>query len=346
LSTWYFLYPKRFAFYPGDYEDPGLGGSEGSLVVLARALARAGHQVSVFNCCYKPGVYEGVTWRHEWEIDEAPAPDVLVSVRIEEAVRSHLKAQSRLYWMLDDRTHGAVTFAREFGSSGGRIVVASKAMRNALALCGLVEPVVEIPLPVELDARAEALPRKQACLYCSAPNRGLDALLALWPSVRACLAGAELWVTGGYQMWGYTNEEASERYRSVVGEAHELEGVTLFGVVPRQTLALLRASCMLMTYPCRFHEMFCLSAAECTVAGVPIVASDIAALSERVINGRTGYLIAGDIARPEVQHEFVSRIVSLLGHPRVVERMSRVARGSAAHYSPQQVASRWSSLLV
>jgi len=59
---WQFHHSKRNTFYPPDYESPGLGGSEASLIVLTRTLASRGHSVEVFNCCYKPGVYDGVRW--------------------------------------------------------------------------------------------------------------------------------------------------------------------------------------------------------------------------------------------------------------------------------------------
>src|SRR5262249_50096755 len=83
---WQFHYPKRNSFYPPDYEDPGLGGAEASLVLLTRALAARGHRVEVFNCCYRPGAYAGVRWRMCWELSDAPTPDVAVAVRFDEAL--------------------------------------------------------------------------------------------------------------------------------------------------------------------------------------------------------------------------------------------------------------------
>ena len=40
-----FYYGKRITFGPIDENVPGLGGSEGSLLVLARELAKRGHRV-------------------------------------------------------------------------------------------------------------------------------------------------------------------------------------------------------------------------------------------------------------------------------------------------------------
>jgi glycosyltransferase involved in cell wall biosynthesis len=92
--------------------------------------------------------------------------------------------------------------------------------------------------------------------------------------------------------------------------------------------------------------MFCLAAAECAAAGLPIVASDIGALSERVIDNETGYLIRGDISQLSVQQQFVDSIVSLLNYPERIEQMSHAARLHATHSSPPEVAARWSELLI
>ena len=71
-----FYYGKRITFGPADENIPGLGGSEGSLLVLSRELARRGHRVEVYNACWAPGEYDGVLWKGAWDIDSAETPDV------------------------------------------------------------------------------------------------------------------------------------------------------------------------------------------------------------------------------------------------------------------------------
>src|ERR1039458_1126861 len=120
MGHWQFIYAKRLSFYPLDYEVAGLGGSESALVRLSRGLGRRGHRVEVFNCCYKPGVYDGVAWRL---LSEFPcgSPDVVVYMRFEESVVfPHHSAGRHLFWMLDDRPAGATYFGNKCRARGSR----------------------------------------------------------------------------------------------------------------------------------------------------------------------------------------------------------------------------------
>lgn len=342
MSHWQFHYPKRNAFYPPDYEAPGLGGSEAVLVVLTRALARRGHRVEVFNSCFKPGYYEGVRWRMSWELSEAASPDVAVAVRFEEALwPCNSEANCHLFWMLDDRPGGPNAFINRFGERGGRVVVASQAMQRRLDEAGIRAPTVLIPLPIETHRYRFDLPRATACLYSSMPNRGLDVLLDFWPRIRSQVPSAELWVTSGWQLWGFTKSEAEDRWRQVIGNQPLPEGVRLFGPVQRAELCRLQETAWLTLYPCRFPEMFCLVAAESAAAGTPLIASALDALVERVSHRQSGVLISGCIEREEVRDKFVFEAVALLTDPEQREKYACNAREKADLYSDDSVAATW-----
>ncbi len=120
-----FYYPKRLSFCPLDYETPGLGGSEASLVLVAKALAERGHKVEVYNACWQPNIYNGVAWKGAWEIDNAPNPDVFVAVRFKSAIIDR-KAKVNLFWMLDDRVDGAISFVETFPEE--TVILASDTM--------------------------------------------------------------------------------------------------------------------------------------------------------------------------------------------------------------------------
>ena len=106
-----FYYPKRLSFCPLDYETPGLGGSEASLVLVAKALAERGHKVEVYNACWQPNIYNGVAWKGAWEIDNAPNPDVFVAVRFKSAIIDSVFVTRILY---HKRTEKSVDFLQTF----------------------------------------------------------------------------------------------------------------------------------------------------------------------------------------------------------------------------------------
>ncbi|MFF4339379.1 glycosyltransferase family 4 protein [Kitasatospora sp. NPDC001540] len=345
---WHFHYPKRNSFYPPDYENPGLGGSEASLVLLARALAARGHQVEVFNCCYRPGVYDGVTWRHTWELPSTPSPDVAVAVRFDESLwPTDSKAGRHLFWMLDDRTRGPATFTDTFRHRGGKVVLASHAMQQRLDTAGIDIPTALIPLPVETDRYTRPIEdRPNVCLFASMPNRGLDIALAIWPRIRAAVPDAELWVTSGWQLWGFTNSEADDRWHQLLGGSPLPDGVRLLGARPRDELIDIQQQAALTLYPCRFPEMFCLAAAESAAAGTPVITSAIDALTERVQHNRTGLLIPGDITTPEVQDAFVQSTIAVLSDRDLRIPLAHAAKRSVRHLAPERIASAWEELVL
>jgi glycosyltransferase involved in cell wall biosynthesis len=344
---WQFYYAKRNSFYPPDYENAGLGGSEASIVVLSRALAARGHQVEVFNCCYRPGVYDGVTWRQAWELADAATPDVAVAVRFEESLWPRESVAPRyLFWMLDDRTSGPASFTERFGDLGGMVVVASEAMRRRLDAAQVEVPTVTIPLPVEIERyRGPTGDRRSVCLFSSMPNRGLDVALSIWPAIRAAVHDAELWVTGGWQLWGFTSSEAEDRWNQILGTAPLPAGVRLLGPVSRTELVSIQQRAALTFYPCRFPEMFCLAAAESAAAGTPVVASATEALLERIEHNHTGLLIPGDISSPVVKSSFAQAVTTLLTDRNRLDRLARNARQSVSQLVPDRVARAWETLV-
>jgi len=308
--------------------------------VLTEGLARFGHQVEVFTNCSRPGIIHGVRWRQREDISRAQRPEVMVSVWNETSVVISEVNIPHLFWMLDFRTAGAKEFLRAPGAPRREIIVASRAMRELLVGQLSATDPIEIPHPVPLGCYPR-LARRLAALYCSVPDRGLDVALKLWPRIRQRIPEAELWVTSGYELWGYSPTEADRLARKVVKTERLPAGVKLWGVIRKAHLTRLQASASLMFYPCRAEELFCLSAAECAAAGLPIVTSHIGALSERVVDGVTGFLIEGDIESGEVQRAFVDRAVQLLSDPGLCRRMGEEGRKLTRSYSIDEVVPLW-----
>lgn len=338
-----FYYPKRLAFSPADFENPGLGGGESSIVLLSKSLANHGHYVEVFCACWNPGIYDGVVWRGAWEIYDSDIPDIMIHVRTKSSIIDR-RAKQNIFWMLDDRADGAIYFSKKYPNQ--QVIVASDAMVRKLKNAGFVGKYTLINFPIETN-RFENAPLPSAsrlCLHTSMPNRGLLQLINLWPHVKKMVPDAQLIATSGWELWGYTHEEATDRLRQTLGHNFDDSGVKLAGVLPRQDLINLIKTSRIGIFPSSFPEMYCLSAAEFAVAGKPIIVSDIEALSERVIDKKTGYCISGDICSEKVQMEFVHKIVRLLNDDRVVDEMGAAAKKQASMVSCDFVVSQWERL--
>lgn len=345
MASWQFVYAKRFAFYPPDYDSPGLGGSEAVLVILTRELAARGHDVTVYNCCYRPGRYDGVAWRPLHELPAAPWPDLRVAVRYEESV-SDAPAGRELFWMLDNRPEGAVSFEGRPCFREGSVVVASRAMATVAKRGGLRSVPTHIPHPVEtwLYPAADTAPRAPTCLYASIAERGLDVLLEIWPRVRAAVPSAKLCVTSGFELWGFTKSESAALSQPIFDIARQTDGVQLLGVLDRDQLRRMQAQSALLVYPCRDEEMFCLSVAEAAAAGTPTVTGDSHALAERVGDGDTGFLIEGCIDEQKTKDQFVDQTVKLLTDRPLRSAMGIRAQQLAQELDARTIAMRWEQL--
>ncbi|MGD9123694.1 MAG: glycosyltransferase, partial [Desulfarculaceae bacterium] len=85
-------------------EERALGGSETAMVQIARALCRRGHEVQVFCRCPRPGMYQGVRYRHHQDLVRAAAEErfsVLVVSRFSAAFTLPLQAGLRVLWNHD-----------------------------------------------------------------------------------------------------------------------------------------------------------------------------------------------------------------------------------------------------
>jgi glycosyltransferase involved in cell wall biosynthesis len=305
MARWQFVYARRFAFSPKDYDSPGLGGSEAVLVVLTRALARLGEDVSVFACVDRPGEYDGVQWVPLHTIEDAPKTDVRVAVRHEESV---VPADAlNVFWMLDNRPENAASFRQRVGAKEP-IVVASEAMRRLLRTVGVFDT-YRIDFPVETTEFSQFPVERRwpICIFTSIHDRGLDAALSLWPIIRDAVPEAELHVTSGYELWGFARQDARKLQRQFA-YAEMIDGVVLHGVLDRKKLRNLQSQAAVLLYPCREEEMFCLAVAEAGVAGTPAVTSNSYALMERVVEHQTGYLVDGSIDSLQTQAVFAATL--------------------------------------
>lgn len=346
MATWQFIYGRRFAFAPPDYDAPGLGGAEGALIVLTRALARAGEEITVYASTSRPGEYDGVRWTPITELAQAPEPQVRVAVRYEESVLI-APASRNIFWMLDNQPANAAAFRAQAGGSAP-VVAASAAMVRLLRTVGIRDAFV-IGHPIDLQEFFLAEPgiaRRPLCLYSSIPDRGLDVALAIWPHLRELVPDAELHVTSGYQLWGFTKHEAHHLERDFTRAHSEISGIFVHGVVDRATMRFLQRTARVLLYPCREEEMYCLAVAEAAAAGTPAVTTNAFALSERIDDGVSGYLIDGSIDSPRVQTAFTSLTADLLTDDNLWMGQSRAARDKAGEADSVRIAEQWRELAL
>jgi glycosyltransferase involved in cell wall biosynthesis len=188
---------------------------------------------------------------------------------------------------------------------------------------------------VQLDDFRGPRPRRHRhrIVYTSESRRGLDVLLQLFPAVRHLVPEAELHV------FGYEYETAAPPPNL---QNTKQAGVCWRGGLNKKELAEELRSAAIFAYPCRFKETFCTAVAEAQAAGLPVVATDLAALSERVTNDIDGFLLPGRPDDEGYQAVFVATVVRLLSDDDLWRRMGLAASEKALRdYDQDAITTQW-----
>ncbi len=89
-----------------------------------------------------------------------------------------------------------------------------------------------------------------------------------------------------------------------------------------------------------------MAAAEIERYGKPLIVSDYKALSERVVNGKTGYSIAGDIYNSgETKNKFIEAMVELFVNAEKANEYGDEALKYGERYAPLIVSKQWEELI-
>lgn len=288
-----------------------LGGAETAFVSLAEALARRGHDVTIYNRCGAPMMRNGVSWQ-PIEQGLPDSADLYIANRGDKLMPLVPDARSRVFWIHNPagylkkwrylsrlwRWRPAVVFSSEFHArsfpgwapSGDRVTIPY----------GISQPFLEAD-----PSRTPPAPR---VAFTSSPLRSLDWLLGMWSAhIRPELPTAELHVFSSPRTYGGHGDARAAQMNAILDQAAALadDGVVLRDPLPKVELAAALSGFRALLYRGDPGETYCLAVGEAQAAGVPCVVQDIGCVAERVIDGETGYVAADDA-------EFAARARALL----------------------------------
>lgn len=281
------LFIDIVAYKPYDantLQKEALGGSEASLIRVARGLARRGHDVSVFQAVdahREEVMIKGV--RHVHDSSELN-PDVVVHFRTGELVdafREQYPKARHLMWAQDFFNKESV-----IGLDGEEIICLSDAhkaqIEQTFASCFQVESFrLKMSTPkaihkiyniVEVDgAKLDKVPGRLG--FFSSPHKGLDQVLSLFQKIKK--PGMELVI-------------GNPGYLGLNGHAVQFDdpGVTVLGELSHPRVMEELSKCEALFYPQTvFPETFGIILAEANAMGVPVLCHDFGAAKEMVKYG-------------------------------------------------------------
>ena len=293
-----------------------LGGTETSVIQLAEALARRGHEVT---CCTNTDgrlIHRGVTWIPL----EAGAPrtcDALLAVQHPELLGVVRRPARRALWVVwvptGFRRPGRLM--RMWWHRPRPVLVSEFQARTYPAwLPGPRPPlVIHFGLPDAVRGRGPlpGAPPPRA-IFASNPQRDLRWLIDVWSrAILPRVPSAELHLYG-IRDYAYHYGEPWQETEARLGQflPGDLTNAARGSLrpqapAPREALWDAMRGARVMLYGGHPTEAFCLSVAEAQALGVPAVVRPVAAMPERVRDGVTGF-VADD------EETFVRCAVALL----------------------------------
>jgi glycosyltransferase involved in cell wall biosynthesis len=330
-----------------------LGGSESSIIYMARELARCGHAVQVYANCPNPGDYDGVPYLHYHQFFSSyPSNpwDAVISFRSFDPMLLGRIAPRMIFWCGDATNQPSLTHFEHpsLQQNIDRIFCVSEWHRRSF--------VEQFHLPAEkviatrngfapeLVVRYSKRPATGTA-YTSTPFRGLDILLSVFPEIRRRVNAATLDVFSSMQVYGWNSDDDRKAFGAVYGAAEQV-GVQWRGSVCQPELLQVLARTGLLLYPNTFEETSCIAAIEAQASGCVVITSEKAGLVETVAHGETGICINGDPRSESYQRQFIEACCGLMRNGDLFHGMSVAARNRAfRRYAWSSIAFEWTSIL-
>lgn len=326
---------------PADIYGRGVGGAELALFSWSEEMAKRGHRIRVFNDPREVGTHNGVIFKPRGQFSPDEKRDVLVSFRSPNPHIRTAKANVHLFWSCDQQTTG--NFRSQVFPFVDRIVCISPYhvdyfRRNYQAS---EQKVGYFDLGVRLDDynHSDTQKKKGRCIFCSIPERGLDVLRVMWPSIIEMIPHAELIITSDYRLWGMPDQG---NHKHKLAWLHK-QNVQFLGAIPRKELVQYQLSSDLHVYPSTYEEMFCISSAECQVAGAYSITSNTGALRD---TNEFGLILEGGPMVSRWVEKFTEQVIYYLSNPKELEQKQKASiEGARKRFDWSIICAKWEYLI-
>lgn len=328
--------PLAKPWAPTDIATKGLAGSQTASIRLAAGLRDLGYTVEVYGHCPRSR-WAGVDFLPLEEYDPARPRLATVASRAPELFDIPTASLVRLLWLHDMHYGDRLTAARAEHLHHVLVLSAWHGAYIGASYPYLRPKLRRVPNGVTPELFAGEAPiRRRQVVYSSAPARGLDALLDVWPRVRERVPDAELLYCAP-PVYGEGEDEPGR------------EGVRPLGSLSQPQLVQLMRSSLVWAHPSwrakagkPFLETSCIGAMEAQAAGCVVVASRVAALGETV---RVGRLVSSTPAEDRWADEFADAVVAGLTDP-ALQQWSQVQGPEAMRGMTWDSASRIVAALI
>lgn len=327
---------------PPDIYERGVGGAELSLMTWAETMVQRGHEVTIYNNPRTPGAYEGVTYRPQADFKPREHRDVFIAWRSPNPFTRLTSAEVRLFWSTDQYTVG--NFATDIFPIVDRVICISpyhvKYHKQRYGING--DKIGYFDLGVrqqDYEQEVEKVPGR--AIWCSVPDRGLSILHSLWPEIKKRVPHASLVITSDYTLWGSPGPR-NHQFRL---DWMHVPDVQFLGNINRRQLAREQLAAEVMPYTNQptqndIQELFCISAAECQVAGAYPITTSYGSLPT---TNKWGCVIQnGNMMDASWREQFIEATTEAIIQPLKRNGMQKKA---ARRFDWQAICAKWEHLI-
>ncbi len=294
---------------------------------MAEALAKRGHEISLYSRVSEAKIIRGVMHLPDGEIRKAKDLDVLIIQNTPyygKEVKPFLDKKTKiLLWLEHAHDQPAVSSLtdKNIVDIYSAILFISHWQRqqfltnfplnpqNCYILRNAIAPSFE-----NLFFTGEKISIKKIqppiIAYTSTPFRGLDRLLKIFPIVKKKFPDVRLEVFSSMKVYQQDQTQDEKNFGYLYDQCRKTEGVTLIGSLSQSQLAQRLKPISILAYPSTFAETGCTSVLEAMSAGCQIITSDLGALPETASG--FGKLIEYGLNENTYIEEFASGVIESL----------------------------------
>jgi len=282
----FFLENTSVIFNSSDRYDNKIRGGESVLINLSENLAKLGHDVCVFNNCYKDKeIINSVTWQ-KISLLKNNLINNKCDIAITQADANLLKlVKSKNNFLLSHSVQTIEKFIRKkqiisFIKFKPKVIVASDyhwTTRSFItSMYGKIRLFWSVDNIFISEALNSSIPPKKA-IFTTRPDRNLKKLIKIWnQKIYPFAKDSFLYVTPPYEI---KDEDINIKLRTLGNQKILLNNLK---------------NTRVMLVPGHKGEIFCIAAQEAAEMCIPIVTFGIGALSERVEHNKTGFIAKND----------------------------------------------------
>ena len=316
-----------------------LGGAEKAFASLPGALARAGHDVRVYNRTPLPLAIDGAEWVPMIDADRHPT-DLLIAFRKPALLGFLPDAEHRILWwnapsVLLDRPATRDLLM----SYMPRVVFHAEAQRGTWVApdevrSSVIAPGVRADYLLAETGIPESPPR---AIVTTHPLHGLERVIALWSeSIWPRCPDAELHVYSASLSAALMTGEPSSELVAIFAQVKAATGRGIKVMAPLGDAGMAQAyrAARVHLYPGHDDDFACSTLMESQACGCPAVSYRRGGAPERIRDGETGYLVPDEAA-------FINLAALLLSNDETQWWLSAEARTHQRHRNWDLVAQEW-----